>query len=173
MTFFCYCSFELYEVGLGNVLRSHLKYYKSTDAEVHPDYDPNTLANNLGIIFVKERIELTEHIKAISLVPDNIQSLVLPFTSEQGSITGFGLIHGSSNHFPSRLQRGFHRVLSTADCHWRYPHLSNVSTVTHFCGLDDDRQRSNICGGDQGTAFTVMLRGVETLVCIGCCFDGS
>lgn len=90
---------------------------------------------------------------------------ILPFTSEQGVITGFGLIrNGNAPHqFANQLQRGFQRVLSTSDCQWRYPHLTVLAPGAHFCALDDARNQTNICGGDQGGPFALLVRGVWTL----------
>lgn len=149
-------------MGLGSSNRYELKFFECREGKVHPDYDPVTLNNNIGIIYLKQAIDYTDTIRPIPMVAPNT---VLPFPLEQGTITGFGLTHGNVNRFPSQLQQGYQRVVMATECNWRYPHLANVSTTTHFCGIDDNRDSpTNICSGDQGAAFAVMLRGIQTLV---------
>lgn len=149
-------------MGFGSIYRANLTFYNGADTILHPEYNPQNLLNNIGFIVLDRPIGFSHIIKPIALVPVNS---VLPFPAEQGVITGFGLMNANvSNKFPLQKQRGFQRVQATSDCHWRYPHLNNLPAQAHFCALDDDRARSNICGGDQGGSFATLVRGEWILV---------
>lgn len=59
----------------------------------------------------------------------------------------------------SILRSAFLTVYPQAVCAQTFPNI----TAGTFCAFDD-HYLSNLCTGDRGTAFTVVFRGIDTLV---------
>lgn len=124
----------------------------------HPEFNRENLWNNIAIIALEVRVEFDEHVQPIAL-PSSGVAMQFPF--EEGTTTGFGMVDGENPIYSPHLLRSFHRVLTNSECTSRWPHM-NLQMAQNFCALDH-RKITNICGGDQGSAFTVMERGILTV----------
>lgn len=150
--------FNYFRIGLGNTQRQKLAYLNGTRTIIHPHYNLTSLQNNIGFIILATPItEFSDIIKAINLPP--IDSSI-PYPFEEGRVTGFGL--KGPQQFAQRLQQAFQRVTTNSECSIRYPQLEG-QMVNHFCGRDR-RDNTNVCGGDQGAPFVLLVRGEWTLV---------
>lgn len=133
---------------MGNLNRNQLEWHESDRAVTHPEFDPNTLNNNLGIIFLARAIQPSN-----SLVPatmPNAAQASMPMTNESGRVSGFGFTQISS-HFANDLQMSFQRVTDANECASAFPHLQTFMNNV-FCG---DSRNGNICAGDQGAGFVI------------------
>lgn len=151
-------SFHHFRVGLGSINRRALKYFNGTQIIIHPQYNHTNLHNNIGFIVLDNPLpNFTDAIKAIALPS---LGLHVPFPFEEGKITGFGVNNGQQ--FARVLQEAFQRVTTNAECSIRYPHLEGI-IANYFCARDRTHN-TNVCGGDQGGPFALLLRGKWTLV---------
>lgn len=139
--------------GIGNVHFTQLIRVVSSQAVPHPSYNAISGDNDIGLIFLPQPIVFSFHTGPIALPPLN--NINLPYTNEQGKTLGFGLVvpGGSQVDF---LQRGFQRVLDNCT-------MLTVPEPNIFCAQDIERN-TNLCQGDVGGSFTIILRNVETLV---------
>lgn len=141
-------NFGYWSVGLGNLNRSLLSWHDSTRAVTHNEFDPNTLNNNLGIIFLTMPIQSTATIVP-AIMPTMAQSQ-MPMTNEFGRVSGFGFTQNTGN-FANDLQVSFQRVTENNECAAAFPHVMNFMNNV-FCG---ESSQGNICAGDQGSGFVI------------------
>lgn len=152
-------SFSYFLAGVGSPSRHNLTFIKSRNSVCHPFFNRSNLQNNIAIITLETSVKISDKIKPIAVPSYNTR---VPFPFEEGIITGFGLIDAAASIFSSQLLRAFHRVLTNSECTIRFPHM--VGQMAHnFCARDHHAV-TNICGGDQGSAFAVLERGVWTAV---------
>ncbi|XP_059620305.1 chymotrypsin B-like [Phlebotomus argentipes] len=145
-------TFGHWEVGAGNVNRNQLEWRQTTQALAHPQFDHNTLNNNIAIITVMQPFNPTMNIQAIAM--PTAQDTQVPFANEECRFNGFGFT-GPTGPFSDQLLMGFKRVTTDQVCAQTYPHLGSFLN-NNFCGLD--AAQSTFCGGDQGTALVGMVR---------------
>lgn len=101
-------------------------------------------------------LQLLVDVAPIALPPMDV---LLPFENEEGQIRGFGQTEAIRGDQAQQLASGYTRVLSNELCRNTF----GVIVPNHFCGFDN-ALATNICNGDMGGGFTVMYKGVETLV---------
>lgn len=101
---------------------------------------------------------------APNVIPINLPTteISLPRERDEGQITNFETntaqpALGFSE--TSVLRSAFLTTYPSNECAQTFPNISDTS----FCAFDDD-YLSNLCTGDRGTAFVVIVRFVETLV---------
>lgn len=72
-----------------------LTILKSKTATSHPQFDPNTAANDIGIITLPESLVFTSNVYPVAL-PDltTDRTNLFPFENEEGTIVGFGYTSG-------------------------------------------------------------------------------
>lgn len=141
-------SFGWWNVGLGHLNRDNLQWHESIRAEINPNFDFNTLNNNLAIIFLTQPAVVSATIAPVSL-PMLAQS-PNPLPNENGRISGFGHTQ-STGVFANDLQVSFQRVIENQECVTAWPHMANfIQNV--FCA---EAAQGQICAGDQGAGFVV------------------
>lgn len=141
-------SFAWFNVGLGSLNREQLQWVEANRAVTHPEFEPNTLNHNLGIIFLTHPIQ-----PSATLVPATMPTAAqssMPMTNESGRVSGYGHT-ATTGIFASALQMSFQRVTDNMECISAYPHVQQfIGNV--FCG---DTNQGNICAGDQGAGFVI------------------
>lgn len=152
-------SYNYFRVGVGSNSRHNLTFYQSRTSTWHPSFDRKRLTNNIAIITLEEDVELNDQVQPIALPRSGV---TVPYAFEEGITTGFGLIDNAPPIYSPLLLRSFHRVLTRVDCAKRFSHLNDVM-ADNFCAFDH-RKINNFCGGDQGSAFSVLERGIWTAV---------
>lgn len=120
----------------------------SSQAIAHPDFDPNTLENNLGIITLLIAITTSPNIAPV--VMPTVTQTNLPLLNDNGMVAGFGYTQNNGG-FANVLKVAFQRVKDKEECIASFPHLARfIGNV--FCG---ESSNSNICAGDQGAGFVL------------------
>lgn len=147
---------------VGDINRFALTSHSAIISHIHPGYNPANLDNNIAIIQIQIPIVSAVNVHPIELpLPGE---LLHPLENELGTVTGFGFTTNTGN-FAEYLQQAFLRVQPQSVCLNEYPHLS-PTIAAHFCTLYDNQVTpANICGGDQGAPFFLILRGQNILVC--------
>lgn len=136
---------------MGSAIRSELIPFPSMGAVPHPQYNAQSLINDIGIITTQNIITFSPTIQPIQLPRYVIRE------NEQGMIAGFG---GIQNVPSVRLLAAFPRVTVGNVCVARWP---NVNLASQFCA-QDERLRSDFCAQDIGNALAILERGVEEIV---------
>lgn len=150
-------SFNEWKVGVGSVNISELEWQTTAIGFLHQDYNHMSLANNIGIIRLFRAYDST------LIVPIALPNadVVTPRENEYGTISGFGWTT-SGGSFADILQLAHQRVVTQTVCNVLYHHLAD-SLADLFCAYDETSSGS-MCGGDQGSAYSLTVRGVETVV---------
>lgn len=126
---------------------------------IHTDFNPQTRANDIGILRLQNPIVPTAMIHPIQLPPLETPNVVLPFENEEGATAGFGFTSVQSQGPTPFLYRGFQRAIASGRCALFFNH----NPVTAFCA-EDNVERSAGCNGDVGNPFVLSYRRQETLV---------
>lgn len=93
----------------------------------HPNFDPSSFANDIGIIFLESPVAFNNLLRPIPL-PSLQQEDALPLENEEGLIVGFGGT-GFGNE-AAHLEAAFQRTLGQTEC-------SQFTDFTSgFCGRD-------------------------------------
>ncbi|KXJ73174.1 hypothetical protein RP20_CCG016336 [Aedes albopictus] len=151
--------FTRWDVGVGSNVFVHLSTITSNQATAHPEYNPVTSANDIGIIFLPVSLEFTTNVFPIAL-PDPYSQQMLPLENEEGTILGFGFTTTASMDRSDFLMAAFQRVTADTLCQNMY----HVETLQHFCAVEDNASRfSSVCVRDVGAGFATYVRDRLTL----------
>lgn len=163
-------------VQMGHRERASLTAFVGATYTPNPDFQPETLVNNIGII-------------TLTAVPPVLGGLIapiaLPLVGEVGipvattavSISGFGFTNSAGTVVANILQRANKVVLTDAACQTAFPHLA-THLATNFCAVDAVNN-ANICGGDEGGAVAIfrlgnaILTGLSNFRWTGPCDNGQ
>ncbi|KXJ72334.1 hypothetical protein RP20_CCG018344 [Aedes albopictus] len=153
--------FRRWDVAFGSNVFVHLNTITSYEATVHPQYNPVTSANDIGIIFLSVSLEFTSVVFTIALPdPYSQQTDLLPLRNEEGTILGFGFTSTASMDRSDFLMAAYQRVTTDNLCQ----NLYHVETPQHFCAVEDNALRfSHVCVRDVGAGFATYARGRLTL----------
>lgn len=150
-------SFNEWSVGVGSIDLNELEWQTTSIGFSHQDYNHMTLANNIAVIRLFRPFDST----LIVPVALPIANAVTPRENEYGAISGFGWTSNVGS-FADTLQLSHQRVVNQFMCNEIYNHLSS-SLDDLFCAFDET-DYSSMCGGDQGSAYTLTVRGLDTVV---------
>ncbi|XP_066149741.1 brachyurin [Euwallacea fornicatus] len=114
--------------------------------ELHPDWNPSTLQNDIGMIFLFETIQETETIKFIPLASDPS----IDYLGEEGLTSGWGLPGDDHSSASPVLRETTNRIISNLAC--RLAYMGHV-TRTNIC-MSGEEKRST-CRGDSGGPLVV------------------
>ncbi|XP_053683488.1 collagenase-like [Sabethes cyaneus] len=149
--------FVRWDIGLGSNAFTQLSILTTNMAAAHPDFNVNTLDNDIGILTLAHPLIFSSAIAPITL-PALQGQLQLPLENEEGAIHGFGFTTAASPIRSDFLMRSFQRVTSSNVCQQYY----QVIIPNHFCA-EDTVEQSNLCFGDLGAGFVTYVRGSPTL----------
>lgn len=159
---------DLIRCGFGNVDREQLTWVQGLTYLRHPQYEPMTLANNIGVILLASN-------------PTSVLTTPIPMATPQtqqgagvvGLQFGFGFTT-NEGAFALHLQQATKVIQTDALCVNTYPHLTN-RVATEFCALGQAALNTpSACRGDQGGPFSVneVLVGLYSFNRNSDCFSG-
>lgn len=122
----------------------------------HPNYDPNTVANDIGVAQLYGAVSFSTNIKPIQL-PTRAQVGKI-FTNVTLTTSGFGLT--ATGSLPRYLLYTSIKGMAYNECksaHW-------VFTNTMICGKSAFSTGSSVCSGDSGGPLVDSSSGVTRLV---------
>lgn len=155
---FSFKSFDEWSVGVGSIHLNELEWQTTPVGFLHQDYDHMSLANNIAVI------RLFRPFDSALIIPVAlpIANAVTPRENEYGAISGFGWTSANQESFSDILQISHQRVVSELTCNGIFNHLTG-SIADIFCAFDET-DYSSMCGGDQGSAYILTVRGIDSVV---------
>lgn len=150
-------SYSRWHVGHSSANLSEITQIETAFAFVHPKYELSTNSVDLGIILLKDPLDIP------TVVPIDlpITDTSIPRINQEGEVVGFGITSYTDLPAPNTyLQKSYFIVTDDTDC----PHENFEQHARYnFCARDTF-MGSQLCHGDIGTAFVVSHRGVNMLV---------
>ncbi|KAJ0182517.1 hypothetical protein K1T71_001886 [Dendrolimus kikuchii] len=135
---------ELYTVVLGSekLYNGGLRI-KTSNVVVHPEWDPDTLLNDISIIYLPTTIQFTAKIRPVAL--PRVVDLPKTFTGYRAVIVGFGRTSDWDLSVRRRRVSRVHvKVITNKMCSIYYEHVPRSQICTSGHG------RVGICNGDSG-----------------------
>lgn len=173
-------SFISWNVGYGSNQITSLRYIESTVAFIHPSFNAVNSNNNLGVIVLpsalpsgkKKTVHKLHNSEFLLNFLDSVRPIALPTANDgtfprmnqEGRLVGFGIIDETkvANPAPTQFLKTIYlTVRSNDECMSAFP---SVDGVRNFCADDVHPNSTNVCHGDVGSAFVVLLRGQKILV---------
>lgn len=161
---------------MGHRERASLTAFNGVQFTPHPQFAPNTLVNNIGII----QLAAVPPAAGGAIAPITLPlagDIGMPPANQQVTITGFGFTNSAGTVVANILQRATKTVLTDAACQQAFPHLA-THLASNFCAIDLVNQ-ANICGGDEGGAVVLfrlgnpLLAGISNFRWSGPCNNGN
>ncbi|KAL4807909.1 trypsin-like cysteine/serine peptidase domain-containing protein [Aspergillus unguis] len=115
-------------------------------ATVHPDYDADTVDNDIAILTLEEELSFSDSIQAVDLPT----SSSLPSTGTVGTATGWGALTEGGNVSPN-LQYVEVPVVSKSECTSDYQGFNTITDSMVCAGVDQGGKDG--CQGDSGGPF--------------------
>ncbi|CAG0921220.1 unnamed protein product [Notodromas monacha] len=106
-------------------------------AEVHPNFDLETLAYDIALVHLPKPVELSSKISLLHLPAENFSAIGL-----RATLTGWGVVTSGQVRTSDTLQMTHLKVLEQRECHRRW-----VSAG----GEHEDIEDYNVCYGGDGT----------------------
>ncbi|KXJ73175.1 trypsin-1 [Aedes albopictus] len=148
-----------WDVGFGSNIFVELTTITSITASWHPEFDPNTSINDIGIITLPVSLVFTQNVYPVALPDLNTERTNrFPLENEEGTIVSYGYTTPNSIDHTDVLMRTFQRVIGDDDCEELYQN----QLPEHFCARDNARL-SNMCLGDVGAGFVTFVHGRPTV----------
>lgn len=169
-----------------NAIRAYVLYAdlqgESATALPHPDYDPSTYANDIGLLFLANAVDPGEPddflnsqndgqfksspfilIALVTIIPLPMAGNY-PLVNEQGQVSGIGM-HFVDGEWVQQtaFQTAYFRRVTDSVCDNLLGDGISIPETTSFCAQDLDNGAS-ICYGDLGAGLTVFIDEVNTLV---------
>ncbi|GAB0093090.1 serine proteases 1/2-like [Sergentomyia squamirostris] len=114
----------------------------------HPNYNENTLENDVGLIYISPAFDLELNSSLLTSIPINCPPNITDFESDYLTVAGFGNIY-TNDTLPTQLYWTDElEYMNKLDCEndWQFQALPNSS----FCAWDYTTPASSICNGDSG-----------------------
>jgi secreted trypsin-like serine protease len=122
----------------------------------HPDFDPDTSVNDIGLVKLRMPVELSDYIQPIKLASTNLPNSAAP------TAIGWGQTSDADPELSSGLNYVGLAVLSNAECKITY---GNQITDDMVCVEGNYNEGS--CIGDSGSPLVVRLIGGQFLQHVG------
>jgi len=148
--------FSRWYVGHSSANLSQITQIETTFAFVHPKFDQSSNSVDLGIIMLREPL----NIPTVIPIDLPITNTSIPRINQEGEVVGFGITSHTDLPAPhTHLQKSYFIVTDETDC----PHADFEQNARYNFCAKDTFMRSQLCHGDIGTAFVVSHRGVNML----------
>lgn len=124
----------------------------------HPQYNPNTLANDIAVIrFPAAPVTLNAFVQIIDLASNDAEL----FVGEAVHVSGFGRWSDNNNTASDVLRFTVKNVITNLACRLRFPTLIQDSTI---CAIGDSEINNAVCNGDSGGPLAARRNGVSLQV---------
>jgi secreted trypsin-like serine protease len=120
----------------------------STNLTVHPDWNSNTLQNDIALIKLPRKVTFTNKIAPICLQPGTLNST---FVGEQVHIAGWGKTSDASSTISNTLQKATQNVITEATCRSAF---GVIITNNIICTTTDRDPFGGTCNGDSGSSLS-------------------
>ncbi|XP_063233624.1 transmembrane protease serine 9-like [Bacillus rossius redtenbacheri] len=158
----CMVGVTSFQITLGSTSRttaqSGVVSQNARQALVHANYNPNTIANDIGVLRLNSPVSLTNFINVVRL-PRNAQAATT-FAGAAAIVSGFGRINGANNLVSANLLFANVQIITNAVC------ASTFGTsiqATNICSIGTNGRSP--CNGDSGGPLVVReADGLFTLV---------
>ncbi|XP_059608251.1 collagenase-like [Phlebotomus argentipes] len=132
----------------------------STDAYLHPDFDPDYFWNDIGLLKTKPFDFSTPFVQPIALVAAGTDSTM--YEGLYITIAGFGYTSTSGPPSEQILFTHYLKVISLQSCQEKF--AAGIVQDTVFCASDLSPPITATCYGDAGGPAAMEMSGVMTLV---------
>lgn len=120
----------------------------------HPLYNPNTLINDVALIRLPYKVEVSPYIQPVKL-PKDATNFFQTYSKTQAVISGWGKTQNAGT-VVSQLQYGYVEILDLNDCMAHY--LPGLVTKGNIC-LDTKKSGVSSCNGDSGGPMVSTVTG--------------
>ncbi|XP_017875824.1 spermosin-like isoform X2 [Ceratina calcarata] len=136
---------------LRNFLEEGSRNMEVAEYRLHPDYDASGSADaDLGIIFLRERVEYSRWIKPICLWSGSTE--LQHVVGKSGYVVGWGRDENGNQYIEEpRMSKA--PIVSHAVCFWSNPNFVSFTSNRTFCA--GSRDGSGPCNGDSGSGFVM------------------
>ncbi|XP_065081125.1 collagenase-like [Ochlerotatus camptorhynchus] len=155
----CITGVVRFEIPMGTInFNSPEVMGTSTQFIIHPQYNPNNLNNDIGLIRLAQPVTFSQNIQPIAL--PSADRTGETFLDAQATVSGFGRINDipGSGVSPTLNYVGI-RVISNAQCMLVYG--SAVIVPSTICGLGADANNQSTCNGDSGGPLAIQENGAS------------
>ncbi|KAJ3656449.1 hypothetical protein Zmor_015526 [Zophobas morio] len=128
----------------------------SSHVVVHPDFDPDTSANDVGLIRLRLPVEFTDYIQPIRLAGSHLPNSASP------TALGWGQTSDEDPEFANDLQFVALAVVSNEECAVTYG-----KQITNNILCVDGNYNEGTCYGDSGSPLVVRMVGGSALQHVG------
>ncbi|XP_055597321.1 brachyurin-like [Uranotaenia lowii] len=167
----CQVNVNSFNIILGSHLRN-APYQTRTSAQIviHPNYNPNNLNNDIGLIRMGTPVTLGGNIHAVR-IPHHGTSHTIP--GSRATVSGWGLTcQGTGCVIPNEMRWVDMSIISNAQCAQTYGNAVIIGST--ICALGADAINQNPCSGDSGGPLTYggTQVGVVSFVAAAGCASG-
>ncbi|GAB0490539.1 hypothetical protein MMPV_001776 [Pyropia vietnamensis] len=136
-------------VSVGGLTPTSGRRFRVARVVSHPDYDSNTLRNDLGLLFLTASPEQAAALAGTGTLL-NTDASGVPRAGSPVSVIGFGALreYFFANPTVHTLRKVDLPVHSTDDCNWAFGHPNAVEERTQLCA--GGQQGCDSCQGDSG-----------------------
>lgn len=141
--------------------------FLATEFFPHPDYEPNTLSNDLAVVSVAsvfgQGVRWTLSVLPLCLAAPGFSGVqasprLLWKEGEESLVTGYGLIK-EEGESARTLQEATVQVVSRAQCAAAYKAWITVDPITQFCAGGSQGGGTDACTGDSGGPLAASAGG--------------
>ncbi|KAI8866449.1 trypsin-like serine protease, partial [Ramicandelaber brevisporus] len=133
---------SVYTVQVGGITTSTLRSYRVSKVSRNPDWDPNTLTGDLGILTLSSAITTGTNAQPAKIFTGTI--------NDRDTVRAFGWGQTSSGGVPSTLQTASLTVGDTADCQAQNSGYDGPNGIWTCTELSLNGGNRAVCFGDSG-----------------------
>ncbi|XP_035438024.2 brachyurin-like [Spodoptera frugiperda] len=126
---------------------------------IHPDYDPETFANDIALLRLANTIQLSDMITTIQLPYRNISTF--NFAGAGATVSGWGIAAEGVTFISPTLREKRMTVLTDTFCNTTYFNQLPDTTICTFHGA------AGTCKGDNGGPLTIFYNATEEDILVG------
>ena len=126
-------------VRYGTNKRSTSQYpdKKVTRIVQHPQYNENTIENDISLLILDSAIQPSTNVQFIKITTTDLQG------GTPVKVYGWGLTDGNSQSLPENLQVGNLKIVSNEECQAKWGDVNAVAD-SMICALDTTQQACNV-----------------------------
>lgn len=146
--------------SLYNTYENGRRVVRVSEVVVHPDWDPETTANDIALMKLTHAVQLNEIIDTIHL--PFLNQTTFNFAGQGVVVSGWGIATEGVPFISPTLREKRMTVLNDGTCNAQYFGLLPETTICAFHSTD-----AGICKGDNGGPMTLYHRATEQTLLIG------